>query len=83
MTKLPICVLLQLTHLTSSALAIVTSDDPANHRVVPGVTAYGLNLDGVAVIGSGDPDATSSEAARGQSNFLVVCGARETVRPRR
>jgi hypothetical protein len=37
--------------IARSALAIVTSDTPGSHIVTPGQIAYGLNLDGVAMIG--------------------------------
>jgi hypothetical protein len=43
-------VALVLTTAPHSALAIVTSDEPGSHIVVPGQPAFDLNLDGVARI---------------------------------
>ena len=47
--------LLSVVYFPSEVSAIVASDDPALHRVVPGETTYGLDLDGVALIGWGAP----------------------------
>jgi hypothetical protein len=37
--------------LTNQAWAIVTSDEAGSHVVVPGQPAFGINLDGVALVG--------------------------------
>jgi hypothetical protein len=42
-------------------MAIVTSDDTALHRVAPGEPRYGVDLDGVAVIGIANSRATTLE----------------------
>src|SRR5262245_52646555 len=40
-----------LAVVVKPAAAIVTSDTPGSHLISPGQTAFGLNLDGVAIVG--------------------------------
>ena len=54
-----LCAVMLFPLRVNDAHAIVASDDPALHRVIPGETTYGLNLDGVALIGWGSPGGTS------------------------
>jgi hypothetical protein len=42
---------LALSFATQFAWAIVTSDQPGSHVIAPGQTAFGLNLDGVVMVG--------------------------------
>ena len=48
--------MLALGIVARPAWAIVTSDSPGSHVVGPGQFAFGLNLDGVAIVGApGEP----------------------------
>jgi secreted trypsin-like serine protease len=46
------------------AWAIVTSDQPGSHIVAPGQTAFGLNLDGVVLIGRRLPNVNTIDRLR-------------------
>jgi len=50
-----------------SASAIVTSDTLGSHDVIPGVPRYGMNLDGVALLGSDVPGSTELD------DILFIC----------
>ena len=43
--------MLALGIVARPAWAIVTSDSPGSHIVAPGQPVFGLNLDGVAIVG--------------------------------
>jgi hypothetical protein len=72
-----IAALLVLTTVSQSTWAIVTSDTPGSHVVVPGQPVFGLNLDGVAMVGGllapDDPVAFCSGALI--SDRHVLCAA--------
>ena len=55
-TTLFLCVLLQLA--PDSSLAVVTSDENGSHVTTPGEPAFGVNVDGVALLAG---DVASSE----------------------
>jgi hypothetical protein len=62
---------------TQSALAIITSDTPGSHIVSAGQPAFGLNLDGVAMIGGLFPDGEPISFCSGAliSDRHVLCAA--------
>jgi hypothetical protein len=67
---------LALSFATQSAWAIVTSDQPGSHVVAPGQTAFGLNLDGVVIVGGlllGEPISNCTGALI--SDRHVLCAA--------
>jgi hypothetical protein len=66
-----------LTTTDSSAWAIVTSDSPGSHIVTPGQPAFGVNLDGVVMVGGLLPTGEPASACTGAliSDRHVVCAA--------
>ena len=72
-----ITVTVVLTSAGHPAWAIVTSDTAGTHVVTPGVPAFGLNLDGVAIVGgllrSGQPVSVCTGALI--SDRHVLCAA--------
>jgi hypothetical protein len=63
--------------ISPSVLAIVTSDTPGSHIVTPGQRTFGLNLDGVVMIGGLLPTGEPASACTGAliSDRHVVCVA--------
>jgi hypothetical protein len=71
-----------MTMLASAALAhpvwaIVTSDQTGGHVVTPGQTTFGLNLDGVAIVGGAPPFGPPISVCTGAliSDRHVLCAA--------
>jgi secreted trypsin-like serine protease len=69
--------LLVLTTASQSAQAIVTSDVPGSHIVTPGKPAFGLNLDGVVMVGGTPPFGPPIQVCTGAlvSDSHVLCAA--------
>jgi hypothetical protein len=63
--------------ITQSAWAIVTSDQPGSHVVAPGQAAFGLNLDGVLIVGGAPPFGPPISVCTGAliSDRHVLCAA--------
>jgi secreted trypsin-like serine protease len=59
------------------AWAIVTSDEPGSHVVAPSQTAFGLNLDGVVIVGGAPPFGPPIGVCTGAlvSDRHVLCAA--------
>jgi hypothetical protein len=70
-------VTLCLSIVTQTAWAIITSDTPGSHIVTPGQPAFGLNLDGVVMVGGLLPTGEPASACTGAliSDRHVVCAA--------
>ena len=68
---------LAATTLASPAWAIVTSDTPGSHVVSPGQPAFGLNLDGVVIVGGAPPIGPPISVCTGAlvSDRHVLCAA--------
>lgn len=66
-----------LVALAQSAYAIVTSDQPGSHIVAPGQQAFGLNLDGVVIVGGAPPFGPPISVCTGAliSDRHVLCAA--------
>ncbi len=54
MRRAALCTLTLLA-VSDAAQALVTSDAFGTHAVVPGVPSYGINLDGVVMVGAASP----------------------------
>jgi hypothetical protein len=63
--------------ITQSAWGIVTSDEPGSHVVTPGQAAFGLNLDGVVIVGGAPPFGPPISVCTGAliSDRHVLCAA--------
>ena len=66
-----------LVALVNPAWAIVTSDAAGSHVVSPGVSAFGINLDGVAIVGGAPPIGPLISVCTGAlvSDRHVLCAA--------
>jgi hypothetical protein len=68
---------LAIAILAHPASAIVTSDTPGSHVVIPGQPAFGLNLDGVVMVGGAPPFGPPISVCTGAliSDRHVLCAA--------
>jgi hypothetical protein len=63
--------------MTQTTWAIITSDSPGSHVVTPGQPAFGLNLDGVVMVGGAPPFGPPISVCTGAliSDRHVLCAA--------
>ena len=63
--------------ITQAAWAIITSDQPGSHLVAPGQLAFGLNLNGVVIVGGAPPFGPPISVCTGAliSDRHVLCAA--------
>jgi hypothetical protein len=77
MHRLFVLTVLAAATLASPAWAIVTSDQAGSHVISPGQTAFGINLDGLAMIGGAPPFGPPISVCTGAlvSDRHVLCSA--------
>jgi secreted trypsin-like serine protease len=71
------CAFVMVAVITQTTWAIITSDSPGSHVVPPGQLAFGLNLEGVVMVGGAPPFGPPISVCSGAliSDRNVLCAA--------